>query len=313
MATSRVLSRRRFLTGTVAGVAVLSQLRAGPTAKAALPFAFSLYGMRSLGVVAGLEACAKIGYDAVELAVMPGWPADPRTLGKDERRRVRQRLRDLNLTLPALMENLPLDVEDKIHQAQVERLRGAAALGQELAPDAPPLIETILGGKPGQWDMLRRRFADRLADWARVGEAARTLIVIKPHRMNAMNLPEHALWLLRQVQSPWIKLGYDYSHFHYRALTLADTLKAMLPQTRFVHVKDVRVEKERVQFLLPGETGQIDYASLLKQLRGGDYRGCVCVEVSGMISGRKGYDPIAAAQRCYQNLLPAFQQAGLRG
>lgn len=306
------LSRRQFLAGTLAGSTTLPAALAGDPKKPAISFGFSLYGMRSLGLVPGLEACAKIGYDAVELAVMPGWPADPRGLTKDERRRVRQRLRDLNLTLPALMENVPLDVDDKAHQAQMERLRAAAELGQELAPDTPPLIETILGGKVGQWDMLRKRFAERLADWARVGEKTRTIIAIKPHRSNAMNLPDQALWLVQQVKSPWIRLGYDYSHFQYRDLAMADTIKAMLPQTRFVHIKDVRLDKGRVQFLLPGETGQIDYASLLKQLHGGGYRGCVCVEVSGMISGQQGYDPIVAARRCYQNLAPAFQKAGLR-
>src|SRR6185369_3085218 len=113
------ITRRRFLATSLAAMATPS-LFAGQKAATSLSFAFSLYGMRSLGLIPGIEACAKIGYDAVEIATMPGWPGDPRGLDKEQRRRVRQRLRDLNLTLPALMENTPLDVEDKVHQAQVE-------------------------------------------------------------------------------------------------------------------------------------------------------------------------------------------------
>jgi inosose dehydratase len=94
-------------------------------------------------------------------------------------------------------------------------------------------------------------------------------------------------------------------------MSLSDTLKAMLPVTRFVHVKDTRINKDRAEFLLPGE-GSTDYPAVLKQLQAGGYRGCVCVEVSGMIHSRKDYDPVATARRCYQNLAPAFRKAGVR-
>src|SRR5262245_20628486 len=134
----RNMNRRQFLASTVAGTASFATSQASNAPRPALAFAFSLYGMRSLGLTAGFEACSQIGYDAVELAVMPGWPADPRSLDKEQRRRIRQRLRDLRLTLPALMENLPLDVNDTMHRAQVERLQRAAELGHELGPDAPP-------------------------------------------------------------------------------------------------------------------------------------------------------------------------------
>jgi hypothetical protein len=37
------------------------------------------------------------------------------------------------------------------------------------------------------------------------------------------------------------------------------------------------------------------------------------VEVSAQISNRAGYDPVAAARRCYEKLAPAMRKAGLRG
>lgn len=270
-----------------------------------LSFGFSLYGMRSLALNEAMTACAKIGYDAIELAVMPDWPADPKKLNKADRKAISEHFGELKLSLPALMENTPLDGDDARHKAQLDRLKAAADLGHELGPEHAPLIETILGGKPDQWDKLKDTFATRLTDWAKLAESAKTIIAIKPHRMGAMNRPEHALWLLERVKSPWIRLAYDWSHFEQRDLTMKDTMKALLPQTRFVHVKDTVIEKGQARFVLPGE-GSTDYAAMLQLLRDQGYSSCVCVEVSGMVSAKKDYDPIAAAKKCYEKLKPAF-------
>ncbi len=276
-----------------------------------MPFAFSLYGMRTLALDTALETCAKIGYDAVELALMPNYHAEPKRLAKEDRRRLRDRMRNHRLGLAALMENLPLAGNEQSHRDHLERLQAALDLGQDLSPDAPPLIETILGGGVNDWDKLRRTVADRLGDWARLAEKHKTIIAIKPHRSNAMNLPAHALWLMEQLKSPWIKLAYDYSHFQHRNLTIAETVKSLLPHTRFIHIKDTRLVDGRAVFTLPGDGG-IDYAELLRTIRVADYRGTICVEVSGQVSSAKDYDPRAAARRSYDNVAPAFTKAEIR-
>lgn len=306
------VNRRGFLKQSilVAGSASLVTRAASDDNKAAVTFGFSLYGMRGLSLKQALETCARIGYGAVELVALPNWPADPKKLMAVDRRALRDQLKESKVALPAIMENTPLDVDDRGHRAQLDRLKAAAELGHELAPETPPLIETILGGKPGQWDALRKQFADRLGDWARLAEQAKTVVAIKPHRLGAMNTPEQALWLAERVGSPWIKLVYDYSHFEQRDLPIADTLRVMMPQTRFVHVKDVKLTDGKVQFLLPGDGGT-DYVTLFKGLREHQYHGSVCVEVSGMIHSRKDYDAGAAARHCYEKLEPAFRQAGL--
>jgi sugar phosphate isomerase/epimerase len=306
-------SRRTFLAAAAGSLLLAKTAHASQPQKTpqVIPFACSLYGMRTLGWEAALEACAKIGYDAVELALMPNWHAEPKRLGKDERRRVRERLRTLRLGLPALMENLPLAGNEQSQRDNLQRLQAALDLGVELAPDAPPLIETILGGAVGDWDKLRRQFADRLGEWARLAEKHKTIIAVKPHRSNAMNLPAHAVWLMEQVKSPWIKLAYDYSHFQHRDLSIAETVKQLLPHTRFIHIKDTRMVDGRATFVLPGDGG-IDYAELLRAIRTADYRGCICVEVSGQVQNQKGYDPIAAARRSYENVAPAFMKAEIR-
>jgi sugar phosphate isomerase/epimerase len=304
-----LMGRRRFLAG-VAGLPFAGSLVAAQAA-ARVTFGFSLYGMRTLSVDAGLEACAKIGYDAVELALMPGWPAEPQRLAAEDRRRVRRRLTELRLALPALMENVPLDGADAAHRAHLQRLDAAAQLGHDLSPDAPPLIETILGGRPGEWDKRRRTFAQRLGDYANIAEKRRVVVCIKPHRSGAMNLPEQALQLLGDVKSERLQAAYDYSHYEHRDLTLEATLRTLLPRTRFIHVKDCRLDNGRAAFLLPGD-GRTDYTAYFRQLRMANWQGSVCVEVSGMLQNQAGYDPLAAAGRSYANLAPAFANAELR-
>ena len=147
---------------------------------------------------------------------------------------------------------------------------------------------------------MKTRMIDRLADWARAGQAAETVIAVKSHVSGALHRPEDAKWLVDQVNSPWIRLVYDYSHFQLRNFDLAQSLKMLLSDTVFIHVKDARGTAQSVEFLLPGE-GTIDYIAYFQTLKAAAYRGPVVVEVSGQIHGRPGYDPREAARKSYAN------------
>lgn len=309
-------TRRDWLRSTTAGLIggafVVGQDRALAEEKpATIPLGFSLYGMKSLKLADGVRSCAEIGYDCIELALLPGYPTEPKLLSADDRRTLRQQIADRGLILAALMENLAEPADDKQHRANLDRLKAAAELGHTLSPKVPPLIETILGGKPAQWDQVKDKMAERLRAWAETAAAAKTIIAIKPHVANALHTPEAALWLGKQVNSPWIKLAYDYSHLQLRKLALAETVRDLVPQSAFIHVKDARGSAEKFEFLLPGE-GTIDYVEYLKLVKAAGYRGALVVEVSGQIFNRAGYDPIAAAKQCYAHLAPAFQKAEVR-
>ena len=313
------IDRRKFLAASAAAAATVI----GPGTRACglpeaaenkeqrLSLGFSLYGMKSLSLDEALAACVKIGYDAVELAVMPDWPAAPGALSVQSRRKLRERLAELGLSLPALMENLNLGADDATERQQRDRLKAAGELAHDLSPETPPLVETVVGGKAGEWPQVKERFADRLAGWVRIAAETKTVLAIKPHRFGALNSPSDAVALVRQIDSPWLKLAYDYSHFQFREMPLDETLKEMIPHTRFIHVKDTMLENGKARFALPGEGG-FDYVPLLRQAAALGYRGCVCIEVSGMVSNQPGYDPLAAAQRSYDYLAAAFARAGVR-
>jgi len=300
------MNRRAFVRALgAAGTAVALNPRPAVAAAPAVSLGFSLYGMKSMPLAEALKTCAGIGYRNVELALMPGFPAEPKALSAGDRKALRASLAENRLAVSALMDNLSLAADDAAHTANLDRIRAAAGLARDLAPESPPVLETVLGGKPAEWDALRDRMAARVRDWAKAAADSAITVCLKPHVGSAVNSPERLLWLHRQAASPAVKLCYDFSHFAVQGMDLAATLEALLPETRFIHVKDVEGTPEKVKFLLPGE-GRIDYAQYAALLRKHAWSGPVVVEVSAMISKQPGYDPVDAARKCFAALAPRF-------
>jgi inosose dehydratase len=199
------------------------------------------------------------------------------------------------------MINIKLNGEQKV---SISKIREAGQIGHDLSPDNPPVIESVGGG--GKWAEVKNEFRDNLSHWAEAGKASKTIVCLKPHRFGAVNRPEDAVWLADQIKSPWLKLAYDYSHFIHRDIDFEGSLKTMIPHTRFIHVKDTIIKDGKPRFVIPGESGQIDYAKLVSLSAKLDYRGDINTEISGQVWGQKGYDPIATAIASYKNLATAF-------
>jgi inosose dehydratase len=311
------ISRRRFVahsSALVAGASLgatgfiaLSQAADEPRT---IGLGFSLYGMKSLSIAEAIKACAAIGYDCVELPVMPDWPGDSAQLKPQARREIREQLADQGLRLSAIMENLPALGSDEAHGANIDRLKRACQLASDLAP-AVPLIETILGGKAGQFDEVKSQLVERLGDWSQVLADAKVKLAIKAHVSNATQRPEQLLWLLEQAASPWLVPAYDYSHFELQGLEMSKTMDALLPRAAFIHVKDTEHAIGKRGFLLPGE-GATDYGKYFRLVKESSYRGDVVVEVSGQVFNKPGYEPLAAARQCYNHLAPAMKRAGIQ-
>jgi sugar phosphate isomerase/epimerase len=308
------ISRREVLlrAAMVAGGAIAAHAVHGYEKPAGtIGLGFSLYGMRALTVEAALDELAKIGYDCVELPVMKDWPADSARFDRSARRRLREQLAARGLRLTSLMENLPALGDDQQHRANLDRLQRTAEIAGELEQNgSQPLIETILGGKPGEFETVKERLVERLKSWAKIVENAGIVVAIKAHVSNATQRPEQLIWLLDQVGSSWLVAAYDYSHFQLQGLEMKSTLNELLPRSRFIHVKDGERRDGKTAFLLPGE-GTIDYVALLKAVAALGYRGDVVVEVSSQVSNAAGYDPLSAARKCYRHLAEAFSNAGI--
>lgn len=127
------------------------------------------YGMQGIAVDRALGSIREMGYDGAELCLMAGWLSEPGKLDAAARRRIR----GLGLPIPSMIENFNLLVSEADHERTLDRIRLAATLGHDVAPKAPPLLQTVLGGRPGEWEQVKAQMAGRLADWARVAAESR--------------------------------------------------------------------------------------------------------------------------------------------
>ncbi len=305
------LSRRAWLAGGLAALAVPTSCFARVRAEQPVPIGFSLYGMRKLETLAALSLCRQIGYETVELPLMADWPLDAARVSNEHLGRVRACLALHELRVAGFMEHLVLTGDDAQHQRTLDRWRVSLRVAQALAPEQRPVVETILGGKPADWPAVRDQFRARLADWAKLAAETGATIAIKAHVSGAAHLPEHIVWLLEHTEprGPHLRAAYDYSHFQLQGQTLRGSLDQLLPYTAFIHVKDTQGVREKFQFLLPGQGTPNIYPELFELLRRSSYRGGVVVEVSGQLHQKPDYDPAAAAQLAWNALQQARESA----
>jgi len=261
--------------------------------------------MKKIPVRQAITHIAKIGYKALELTLMPTWDTEPKLLSKSDRTDIRKQIGDLGLELSAVMESLRLGPSTN-KEAYLERLRTAAALAHELSPGAPAMIETAVGGRSAAWEETKREMADQLGVWAKTLESLKTVLAIKGHVGNALDRPEKMLWMFDQVKSPWVRMGYDYSHYKIHGLEMRKTMEQLVGPSVFIHVKDSVGTEDNYRFLLPGDSREIDYKEYAQILGEIGYQGPVLVEVSVQVSQQPGYDGVAAARRCWDNLAPFF-------
>lgn len=296
-------SRRAFLLGAAAATWL-------DAARGAVRLHIGNYGLQSLAVDEALVRIREIGYDGAELCLMAGWPSEPGKLDAAARRRIREQ----PLPVPTLIENFNLLVSEAEHARTLERIGAAAALARDITPAKRPLpiLQTVLGGKPDEWERVKAQMAARLADWTRAAGRSGIRLAVKSHIGSASNTLEKLIWLLDQVKGgATLSAIYDYGHFQLMGLGLTATLDTLLPRTSFLTVKDGHMVNGSPRFLLPGD-GTIDYGEYFAYLKRRRYKGWMLVEISRQLQTQPGYDGVAAARRSYDYLAGRLRSAGLR-
>jgi inosose dehydratase len=174
----------------------------------------------------------------------------------------------------------------------------------------PPVIETTPGGKPEQYEQLKPLLVERLQE---LGEEARrrgVVIALEAHVGAVLDIPEHTVDVMKQVDSPHVRLNFDISHFNVMGYAIADSVAMMAPYTAHTHIKDERGRYPQHEFLIPGE-GVFDYTTYLKEMQKAGYTGFISAEISIMRQRQPDYDPLAAAKQTYEVVAKAFDDAGI--
>ncbi len=274
---------------------------------------FSTWGMQRTPIEVAVDHCASVGFDGLELTVIPGWPTDAATLDGPARRRIRRLYDDAGLQLCGLSGNTPLlrAAEGEGLESRLARFRHYLDLASELQrPGQRLTVSTTSGGSAGQWEEVREELADRYGALAAHAEAAGVIATAEPHVGSALHTPEGAKWLVGQVGSPALRVHFDISHFNVQGMDMEQVVAELAPLSVHTHVKDERGVVPAYEFLIPGE-GDMDYVRYLRAMDGAGYRGHITVEISLMVQRREGYDALAAATQSYRVLSDAFTQAGI--
>ena len=273
---------------------------------------YCTWGMPTVPVDTFIPFLSRLGYDGIEITVIPGYSTELSTLDAVERKRIAALLKEHHLALPAIAGHTTMIERDPDTAAlHWSRLTAAVDLALDWAQDGtPPAIDTTVGGTPEQWDELKPLMIERVGALVRYGEQCGVVIAIEPHVGSMLDTPARVLELLDAVPSPNLKLNFDISHFNVMGIPIAESVGALARHTVHTHVKDERGVVPDFQFLIPGE-GEFDYVTYLREMRAQGYAGFITAEVSIMVQRRPGYDPLAAAEQTYRTLAHAFEQAGI--
>jgi inosose dehydratase len=306
------LNRRQFLqSGLAASVLAAAGTKpliaAAPAKGKSRPIGFSLYGMKPLPVSEALDHCKRIGYDNVELCLMPEFPTELKKFTPPMRREVRDKLKSTGLEPSSLLVHISLTDADQTKSLDI--IKGSAEVARDLDDKRPPLIESVTGGKTDEWDKLKDKVAENMRKWAETAAASGSKIAVKNHYGQIITSPDRLLWLHKTVNHPNFTLTYDYSHYQAEGFELEPTLRAIAPHCGFIHMKDIEVGSKPLKYLLAGQSGKIDYVKYFRLLREVKYTGPILVEVSAQIHRLPGYEPVPTAERCYAFLSKALKDS----
>jgi sugar phosphate isomerase/epimerase len=273
---------------------------------------YSTWGMPKVPIDTILSHLSTLGFDAVEICVLPRFCTALATLDSSERRRIASLLQQHSLTLSAVNYYVSLMEQDaELYAHNLSQVKGAIDLAVEWREhDRPPVVVSGIGGKPGDLETQQAQLVDRLNELGVYAEKQGVTVALEHHVGNAAETPQQTIGLLSQVESPAIRANFDISHFNVMGIPIEESVTKMIPYAAHTHIKDERGRAPHHAYLIPGE-GDFDYVTYLNCMAAAGYTGAISVEVSTMVQKRAGYDPLAVAARSYAVVAQAFNDAGV--
>jgi len=273
---------------------------------------YSLWGMPDVSIDTSLSHLAGLGFDAVEIVVLPRFTTALEKMDWAERRRIPGLLQQHGLTLSAVnYYTALLEPDADIFSRHLAAIKETVDLAVEWAQgDEPPVVISGIGGQPGELPARMAEVLDRAGAIADYAASRGVTIALEPHIGAAIETPDLMAAVIQQINSPAIRVNFDISHFNVMGIPIEESVAKMLPYTAHTHVKDDRGRAPDYQYMIPGE-GDFDYVAYLEAMQGGGYNGVVSVEISFMVQQRAKYDPLETASISYAVVTEAFGKAGI--
>jgi inosose dehydratase len=273
---------------------------------------YCTWGMPTVPIDTIVRFVAETGYDSLEPTVTPGYSTDLDTLDADERARILRLIQEHGLEIPAVSGHASLAERDaEVFERNMQRLRAGVDLCVDWTMgERPPALDMTAGDSTEEWESIKGMLVERTGALVEYAAARNVVIAMAPHYRSAITAPSQLLELIHQVNSPFLKVNFDISHFVSHGFGITEAVEMMAPWIEQVHVRDARGQAPDFEFLIPGE-GEIDYLHFLRELVRAGYDGHVTAEVSLMVQERSNYDALAAMKQSYAVLARAFAEAGI--
>lgn len=278
-----------------------------------MKIAYGTYAMPMVRLEDALPGLAAVGYDGVEICIGPKHvePTDD-SLPLARRKALRGMLAKHSLGLPALFVLGHVYTEsEKDHQANLERMRRCAQLARDLEMPGTPVLAIGFGGPKPQWDEIRHRFVELLADYAEVADEEDFILAGEAHAGAAVDRSERIVWLLEELDNPRVRLHFDIVHLFLAGETEAEAVRTLVPYTAHTHITDaIKRPDGGFELVLLGK-GQLDATAYMAAMAEAGWDSYSTLEVSTMVWAKEGYNPWQTARFSYESLCKAFEGAGV--
>jgi sugar phosphate isomerase/epimerase len=270
-----MISRRSVLCG----IAALPLAAARPERR----FAICSETFTGMDFASACRAAAKIGYEGIEIEPAHLGP-DPAALTPDDRKRIRQMMREFGLACVGLHSflkapaGLHLTTSDEaIRKRSWNYFARLIDLAADLT-DRPVMVfgsskqrQAIDGVTP---QLAKQRLIDGLKTLSPLAASRQVTILMEPlapHLCNVVNTLDEAVQVVRAVDSLWVDTMFDCHNTAGEKKPIADLVREHLPHIRHVHLNEMDGRR-------PG-AGNFPFGELLETLQKLDYRGWLSVEV----------------------------------
>ena len=144
---------------------------------------YSTWGMPAVEMDEAVPHLASLGYDGIEITVIPGYTTELSTLDAEERRRIRSLFAKHDVEMPAVAGHTSLlDPDTRQHAANMKRLKETVELCADLTMgNLVPCLDTTPGGKPEDWPDVRDRLLNEVGDLVDFGAQHGVVIAMEPH------------------------------------------------------------------------------------------------------------------------------------
>jgi len=275
-----------------------------------MKIAYGTYATPMMTIEDSLRMMAGMGCEGVEIAISPKHII-PENFDRSQRRLMGNVLDELGLEVPGfLFLGSALPVDEQSHKKRLDLTKRVIELARDIGIKRTPVISTGSGGSSANWDAKKDDLARSLDDYAKVASDEGAIIAVEPHVNAMVDRTERAIWLMKTLDNPFVKLHFDIVHMFLAKEPITETVQKLVPYTVHTHVTDARILEKGFELVLLGQ-GELDCVEYIKAMKDAGWTDFITIEVSAMVWSKEGYDPISAASLSYDAISKAFDVAGV--